>query len=57
VPEGPTPHCFQNSLEQSIVPFDFPRGWCMIRDVIHPLNNMCIGSGVYEVVSEMSPIV
>ncbi|GAB0209570.1 hypothetical protein GRJ2_003422700 [Grus japonensis] len=34
-----------------------PRGWCMVGDVIHPLNTMLFGPGVYEVVPEMSPIV
>jgi len=29
----------------------------MIGDVIHPLNAMLFGPGVYEVVTEMSPIV
>ncbi|GAB0208055.1 hypothetical protein GRJ2_003271200 [Grus japonensis] len=35
----------------------FYRGWCMVGDVIHPLNAMLFGPGVYEVVLEMSPVV
>ena len=29
----------------------------MVGDVIHPLSTMLFGPGVYEVVSEMSPVV
>ena len=41
----------------NIVSFDFPGGWCMIGDAIYPLNAMFFGPSVYEVVSEMSPVV
>ncbi|GAB0205217.1 hypothetical protein GRJ2_002987300 [Grus japonensis] len=33
------------------------RGWCMVGDVIHPLNAMLFGPDVYEVVPKMSPVV
>jgi len=35
----------------------FLGGWCMVGDVIHTLSAGLFGPGVYEVVSEMSPIV
>lgn len=36
---------------------DFPGGWCMTGDKIYPLNAMLFGTGVYEVVSEVNPVV
>ena len=54
---SPTPHCSQCSFQWSIVLFDFHGGWCMIGDAIYALNAMLFGPGVYEVVSEVSPVV
>jgi len=55
--EGPTPRCSQSSFSQSVVPFGFPGGWCVVGDVIHPLKAEFFSPGVREVVWEMSPAV
>lgn len=39
-----------------IVPFNFPRDWCMIGNMIHPLHTTLSGSGVYEAIFEISAI-
>ena len=54
--ESPTPPCSQSGFQQSIVPFNFSRGWCMVGDVMHPFSTMSLGPGVYEVIMKMSPI-
>ena len=36
--------------------FSLPRGWCIIGDVIYPLNAMFFGTVVYKFVFKMSPI-
>lgn len=35
----------------------FPTSCCMIGNVIYPLNDMLFDTDVYEIISEMSPIV
>lgn len=41
---------------QSILLFNLPRGWYIIENVIHPISAMFLGSGLNEVLLEMSTI-